>query len=78
MDRTFYIIQTYKGCYLHYGPNGERCDCWGSPLSAERFDTLEEARRFLRREKRPGGDLDGVNGASVCRVSQTVSLTTVA
>lgn len=69
---TFYIIATPCG-YWHWTDGGNRIDCWGEPLTAERFDTKAEAEQCIREEY--DADMDGYPRPSVLKVTQTVEVT---
>ena len=66
---TFYIIGTPCG-YWHWGSGGSRIDCWGDPLTAERFDTKAEAKRCIAEEY---GEHDGYEPV-ILKVTQTVNV----
>ena len=68
---TFYIIGTESG-YWHWTDSGSRIDCWGEPLTAERFDTEKEAEKCIDEEYDP--DIDG-DRPKVLKVTQTVEVT---
>ena len=67
----FYIIATPSG-YWHWTNSGQRIDCWGEPLTAERFDTKKEAEAFIDEEY--DADMDGYPRPSVLKVTQTIQI----
>ena len=67
---TFYIVGTESG-YWHWD-SGSRIDCWGEPLTAERFDTQADAERCIEEEHDP--DIDGKR-PKVLKVTQTIEVT---
>lgn len=71
-SETFFIIAATEG-YWHFRTDGSRIDCWGDPLTAERFDTQEEAETFIDEEYDDG--MDGYPRPSVLKVVTTVEVT---
>ena len=69
-EETFYIIATESG-YWHWTPSGQRIDCWGDPVTAERFDTKAEAEAFIDEEY--DEEIDGKR-PSVLVVTQTTTV----
>ena len=66
----FYIISTPSG-YWHWTNSGQRIDCWGEPLTAERFDTKNEAETCIAEMY---GEHDGYE-PKVLKVTQTIQIT---
>lgn len=66
---TFYIIGTPWG-YWHWGNSGCLNDCWGEPLTAERFDTKKKAETCIAEMY---GEHDGYE-PKVLKVTQTVKV----
>lgn len=47
----YWVLKNKHGdTYIHYREDGSRIDCWCNARTAERFDTEEEAARFLKTE----------------------------
>lgn len=56
VTELYIIISTPCG-YWHWTNGGNRIDCWGESLTAERFDTKAEAEQCIREEY--DADMDG-------------------
>ena len=75
IESSFYVIRSECG-YWHYNTTGALVTCWGDPLTAERFDSPNEARMFLNMTMKARNNIDRRGGGTpprIAKVSFTVT-----